>query len=176
MIVISDTSPLNYLVLIEVEQILPALFGEIVLPTAVFEELRSAAAPDRLRDWLATSPPWTRVEAPPAITPELMRLDAGERGLAVAGTLGVLDRAAGPGDARVEGETPGEMAERLKAHAWKACIGEALSRVRIPLSPPDDPFSHFKSFGAPYGICPRIAAPPTQSGFAPAVEPAGRAW
>jgi hypothetical protein len=28
------------------------------------------------------------------------------------------------------------MAERLKAHAWKACIGETLSRVRIPLSPP----------------------------------------
>src|SRR5262249_45341608 len=31
---------------------------------------------------------------------------------------------------------PGEMAEWLKAHAWKACIGETLSRVRIPLSPP----------------------------------------
>src|SRR5215467_9659733 len=30
----------------------------------------------------------------------------------------------------------GEMAEWLKAHAWKACIGETLSRVRIPLSPP----------------------------------------
>src|SRR5204862_109239 len=29
----------------------------------------------------------------------------------------------------------GEMAEWLKAHAWKACIGETLSRVRIPLSP-----------------------------------------
>src|SRR5436305_14083925 len=28
------------------------------------------------------------------------------------------------------------MAEWLKAHAWKACIEETLSRVRIPLSPP----------------------------------------
>ena len=28
------------------------------------------------------------------------------------------------------------MAEWLKAHAWKACIGETLSRVRIPVSPP----------------------------------------
>ena len=28
------------------------------------------------------------------------------------------------------------MAERLKAHAWKACIGETLSWVRIPFSPP----------------------------------------
>src|SRR5580693_3371546 len=31
---------------------------------------------------------------------------------------------------------PGEMAEWLKAHAWKACLGETLTRVRIPLSPP----------------------------------------
>ena len=30
----------------------------------------------------------------------------------------------------------GEMAERLKAHAWKACLGETLTWVRIPLSPP----------------------------------------
>ena len=32
--------------------------------------------------------------------------------------------------------TKGEVAERLKAHAWKACIGETLSWVRIPFSPP----------------------------------------
>ena len=30
----------------------------------------------------------------------------------------------------------GEVAEWFKAHAWKACIGETLSRVRILLSPP----------------------------------------
>ena len=30
----------------------------------------------------------------------------------------------------------GEMAEWLKAHAWKACKRETVSRVRIPLSPP----------------------------------------
>ena len=28
------------------------------------------------------------------------------------------------------------MAEWLKAHAWKACKGVALSWVRIPFSPP----------------------------------------
>ena len=31
----------------------------------------------------------------------------------------------------------GEVAEWLKAHAWKACIRETVSRVRIPLSPPN---------------------------------------
>ena len=30
----------------------------------------------------------------------------------------------------------GEMAERFKAHAWKACILLKVSWVRIPLSPP----------------------------------------
>ena len=32
----------------------------------------------------------------------------------------------------------GEMAEWLKAHAWKACKGVILSWVRIPFSPPSN--------------------------------------
>ena len=38
----------------------------------------------------------------------------------------------------------GEMAEWLKAHAWKACVRETVPWVRIPLSPPaifEAPFS-----------------------------------
>ena len=31
----------------------------------------------------------------------------------------------------------GEVAEWLKAHAWKVCLGLNLTRVRIPLSPPN---------------------------------------
>src|SRR5690606_6882987 len=30
----------------------------------------------------------------------------------------------------------GEMSEWFKEHAWKACVGETLPWVRIPLSPP----------------------------------------
>lgn len=30
----------------------------------------------------------------------------------------------------------GEMAEWLKAHAWKACVSERVPGVRIPISPP----------------------------------------
>lgn len=29
----------------------------------------------------------------------------------------------------------GEVAERLKAHAWKACLQEIVTGVRIPFSP-----------------------------------------
>jgi hypothetical protein len=39
--------------------------------------------------------------------------------------------------ARVHDETrDGGVAERLKAHAWKVCMRETVSRVRIPLPPP----------------------------------------
>jgi hypothetical protein len=33
-------------------------------------------------------------------------------------------------------DVAGEMAEWLKAHAWKACLLERVTWVRIPLSPP----------------------------------------
>ena len=39
----------------------------------------------------------------------------------------------------------GEMAEWFKAHAWKACKGATLSRVRIPLSPPKFMFIKIKN-------------------------------
>ena len=39
----------------------------------------------------------------------------------------------------------GEMAEWLKAHAWKACIRESVSRVRIPISPPFLPLKKISS-------------------------------
>ena len=33
----------------------------------------------------------------------------------------------------------GEVQERFNWHAWRACAGETLPRVRIPASPPRDP-------------------------------------
>jgi hypothetical protein len=38
------------------------------------------------------------------------------------------------------------MSEWLKEHAWKACVGETLPGVRIPLSPP------FKLCRARWGV------------------------
>jgi hypothetical protein len=37
----------------------------------------------------------------------------------------------------------GEMSEWSIEHAWKACVGETLPRVRIPLSPPISSFVPF---------------------------------
>ena len=52
----------------------------------------------------------------------------------------------------------GEMAEWLKAHAWKACVRETVPWVRIPLSPPP-------IFGAP--ISPSMDGPkiPSKLGY-----------
>lgn len=40
MIVISDTSPLRYLIEIDLVHILETLFGKVIIPQAVFDELQ----------------------------------------------------------------------------------------------------------------------------------------
>lgn len=53
MIVVSDTSPLNYLVLVDLQHILPELFERILIPVAVRDELQSAGAPDAIARFMA---------------------------------------------------------------------------------------------------------------------------
>ena len=48
MIVVSDTSPINYLILTDYVGVLPELYGQIVLPGKVFEELSSAGTPGKV--------------------------------------------------------------------------------------------------------------------------------
>ena len=52
MTVVSNTSPVNYLVLIDLQDVLPALFGRVLVPNAVLQELRSPAAPPQVKNWL----------------------------------------------------------------------------------------------------------------------------
>ena len=40
MVVISNTTPLNYLILIGLVDVLPVLYGEVSIPEAVFAELQ----------------------------------------------------------------------------------------------------------------------------------------
>jgi len=64
MIVIADTGPVNYLILIQEIEILPALYGRIVLPLSVCTELKHPRAPEAVRDWMDQSPPWVDVLSP----------------------------------------------------------------------------------------------------------------
>ena len=64
MIVISDTSPINYLVLTGHIEILPALFGQVVIPPAVVSELQHLATPPVVAQWMSQPPAWLLVRTP----------------------------------------------------------------------------------------------------------------
>lgn len=80
MIVISDTSPINYLILIDAIDILERLFNRIVIPQAVFNELQHAKTPQQVKDWIANEPSWLEVKHADAslFTPS-KRIGDGER-------------------------------------------------------------------------------------------------
>jgi predicted nucleic acid-binding protein len=123
MLAVADTGPLNYLCLVGVVDILPALFGRISLPEAVREELRHPRAPRAVRTWISGPPGWIdSIIAPADSDLRLPEMGVGERavivaslshradlilmddrqgitaaralGLRTVGTIGLLDRAA----------------------------------------------------------------------------------
>jgi predicted nucleic acid-binding protein len=122
-VVISDTSPINYLCQIGHIDVLPAIFGRVVVPSAVAEELRQAAAPESVRQFIADPPDWLDIREPNSTISSIADFGAGERQaialahelhadflivddldarvvaeqrhIAVIGTLGILKLAAG---------------------------------------------------------------------------------
>ena len=125
-LIVADTTPLNYLVLIEAVDLLPRLYGRVLIPPSVLAELADPHAPVQVRTWATQSRDWLRVVPLPAPAgSSLMHLDDGERdaialaeeqqaglllmderdgaaaararNLKVIGTLGVLDVAAARG-------------------------------------------------------------------------------
>lgn len=125
MIVVADTSPLNYLVLIGHVDVLHRLYGRVVVPAGVASELRDSRSPEAVRTWARAPPDWLEVrsahvpadagldavdsgEAEAIVLAEGNRPDvlliiddrdgrreAARRGIATTGTLGVLNDAAG---------------------------------------------------------------------------------
>ncbi|HCN29264.1 MAG TPA: DUF3368 domain-containing protein [Verrucomicrobiales bacterium] len=61
-VVVADTTPLNYLILIGLVDVLPRLFGEVMIPEAVLSELRHPKAPAAVASWLLILPDWVKVE------------------------------------------------------------------------------------------------------------------
>ncbi len=64
MIVVSDTTPLNYLILTETVHVLPAIFGRVYIPYAVIEELSHRRSPEAVRTWGSSPPEWITVQDP----------------------------------------------------------------------------------------------------------------
>ncbi len=89
MIVVSDTSPLNYLILIDAIELLPELFKEIHAPAFVVEELQALEAPELVKRWAALPPPWLKITTPTLTITASVRLDLGElQAIALAKELG----------------------------------------------------------------------------------------
>jgi predicted nucleic acid-binding protein len=100
-VVVADTSPLNYLILIEAIDLLPRLYGRIIIPAEVLNELIDDGAPRRVSEWAMKLPEWVEVRsAPLSNDPGLSFLDQGERcaillAQSEAEVLLLIDEAAG---------------------------------------------------------------------------------
>lgn len=123
MIVVSDTSPICYLLLIDQIMVLQKLYDVVAIPEAVADELNASESPSVLRNWIANPPNWLQIEIVSAsprsglekldsgeqeaillaeqIEAELIILDdkaarqiASERGLRIIGLLGIIKDAA----------------------------------------------------------------------------------
>ena len=83
-LVVSDASPLNYLVLIGVQEILPSLYGSILVPNQVIDELRHSKAPTVVSDWATHPPEWVDIrQGDPSRFPTLDRGEAAALSLAI---------------------------------------------------------------------------------------------
>ncbi len=80
MIVIADTTPINYLVLIDRVEILSQLYGRVLIPPAVWEEFQRPETPEAVRAWIGRRPAWLEIRgAERSPEPALGNLGAGER-------------------------------------------------------------------------------------------------
>lgn len=80
-VVVADTSPLNYLVLIGQIETLHALYGGVLVPPEVLAELADPGAPPRVASWIASRPAWVQIRAVRQNQRDLTlrHLDPGER-------------------------------------------------------------------------------------------------
>ena len=78
MIVVSDTTPLNYLILIGQIDLLHRLYGQVLVPTTVALELKHLRAPSAVRAWMESPPPWLETRDVDVAEESESLLDAGE--------------------------------------------------------------------------------------------------
>jgi predicted nucleic acid-binding protein len=136
-LVIADTGPVNYLILIGYIDLLPRLFQKIILPDTVQAELADSDAPHEVRIWIDGSPDWIEVrEAPVAVEP-LADIDDGEQGvillaLALHADLLLMDDRKGVRLAREQGfrvtGTLGILA--MASRRGMIDLAEAFARLR----------------------------------------------
>ncbi len=61
MTVVSNASPLNYLVLISALDLLPQLFGAVFIPSAMRDELSDSGALEIVQFWIEKQADWLHI-------------------------------------------------------------------------------------------------------------------
>ena len=155
-LVVADTTPLNYLILIDCEEVLTKLFTRVLIPPAVLRELQDSGTPEAVRRWTEKLPAWLEVRPaqnqPAGVLPASLgagereaialaaelhadlllvddreaRVEAGKHGLRILGTLGLLERAAELGLVSLP-----ETIERLRGTTFRiagSLVEDALQR------------------------------------------------
>jgi len=162
MIVVSDTTPLNHLILTETVHVLPAIFGRVYVPSAAIEELSHRRSPEAVRTWASSPPEWITVQDTTHAGPSKLgrgemaaislalelkahlvliydrdgAREATRSGLKVVGTLGILEEAARRGIIDIEQEI-----KKLKVTNFRASdqlyqtILERVSQQKLARGP-----------------------------------------
>ena len=105
-VVVSDTSPLNYLVMIGEIAILHRLYDRVLIPSEVLAELEDGGTPSEVLLWVRSQPDWLEVRSVDIHHEDaaLNQLDEGERAAILLaqqepGVLLIIDDAAGRAEA-----------------------------------------------------------------------------
>ncbi len=162
MIVVTDASPLHYLVLVGEQHLLEQHYGNVVCPHAVLDECAHLHAPEKLRLWAAKPPAWRHVvRDSPSQLSGLDQLDPGEKaaietartlgasillmdekkgrlaaeahGFAVVGVLGILVTAAKRGLVDFE-EVMARLTQQTNFLISEALIQYARTTLRNPVT------------------------------------------
>jgi predicted nucleic acid-binding protein len=87
-VVVSDTTPLNYLILIGNVDVLPRLFDKVLIPPAVLREISHPDTPPPVAAWAGNLPEWVEVKSPLTVLP--LGIDRGEsEAISLAFELGI---------------------------------------------------------------------------------------
>lgn len=122
MIVVADTSPLNYLIRLGHADVLREIYGRVLIPHAVLTEMQHPDAPSEVRAWASAPPAWLEHKQVQQLDGTLAsELGAGEReaislALEVAADVLLIDERAGRQQAEARHiEVAGTLAVLLQA-------------------------------------------------------------
>ncbi len=152
-LIVADNSPLNLIIRLGKQDILPKLFAQVLIPPEVAVEMSHPKAPQIVREFIKAPPSWLVIRIPNSLLP-LPDLDPGEsaaislavelhailmiderdgreaalaQGVQIIGAVGILERAAN--DGLIEDlDAVYAQIKALRFHISKTVLSESLLR------------------------------------------------